>query len=202
MRTMTAYEADTGALVEEPGRAPGSWVRERARLFEVLVAAGVYLYNLPIITIYMDYSPRFATVAIVSSGLCAPWLLRRRYPLAVLAVMLAAAFAQLPLGVPIIAADVMLVFAVYNVATRYRWRMSVPAAADDRLHPVAQPELAQDAADVHFYRPLGEHELRGDLRVRHAAGDQPKHFATATVLPAIALIAATTAILNRRDVHA
>ena len=35
----------------------------------------------------------------------------------------------LPLEAPIIAADLMLAFAVYNTATRYRWRISIPAAA-------------------------------------------------------------------------
>lgn len=110
-------------------RAPGSWLRKRSRLLDLLVAAGVFLYNLPIMSIYTFDPPRYAAILAVSFGLCLPWLLRRRYPLGVNAVMLAVAWAQLPLEAPIIAADLMLAFAVYNTATRYRWRISIPAAA-------------------------------------------------------------------------
>ena len=97
-------------------------------MLDLLVAVGVFLYNLPIVSTYTSDPLRYAAVLAVSCGLCLPWLLRRRYPLGVNAVMLAAAWAQLPLEAPIIAADVMLVLAVYNTATRYRWRISVPAA--------------------------------------------------------------------------
>ncbi|WP_019158378.1 sensor histidine kinase [Brevibacterium senegalense] len=120
----------TDATTEQPElpRAPGSWLRDRAWLLDVLVALAVFVYNLPILPVYVDDGPRLAGLILVSVALCAPYLLRRRYPLAVLAVMLTAACVQLVLGAPIIAADFMLLLAVYNVATRYRWLVSFPVA--------------------------------------------------------------------------
>jgi signal transduction histidine kinase len=116
------------AALSDMGGAPGAWVRQRARLLDLLVASVVFVYNLPIIAMYASDPLRYAAVLAVSFGLCLPWLVRRRYPLSVNGALLAAAWAQLPLDAPIIAADVMLVFAVYNTATRYRWQVSVPAA--------------------------------------------------------------------------
>jgi signal transduction histidine kinase len=94
-------------------------------LVDVLVAVGVFVYNLPIIPIYADVPAAAVGLMVVSAALCGPYLARRRYPLAVLGVMLAAACVQLTLGTPILAADAMLLFAVYNVATRYLWWVSL-----------------------------------------------------------------------------
>src|SRR3954470_17039672 len=46
---------------------------------------------------------------------------------------------------------------------------------DDRLHAVAQAELGQHVGDVGLDRVLAEHELRGDLGVGQAAGDEAQH---------------------------
>lgn len=109
-------------------RAPGSWLRERVWLLDLLVALAVFLYNLPILPVYVADGPRLVALVIVSVGLCAPYLLRRRYPLAVFAGIFVAACVQLVLGAALIPADLMLLLAVYNVATRYRWVFSLPVA--------------------------------------------------------------------------
>ena len=45
----------------------------------------------------------------------------------------------------------------------------------DRLHAVAHAELHQHARDVRLDGRLRDHELLGDLRVRHPARDQREH---------------------------
>src|SRR5450432_1864934 len=44
------------------------------------------------------------------------------------------------------------------------------------LHAVAQIELGEDVPDVRLHGRLGEHEVRGDLRVRVAARELGQHF--------------------------
>lgn len=119
------------ATAEQPPlpRAPGSWLRERVWLLDLLVALAVFVYNLPTLAVYSSDPMRLAALTAVSAGICGPYLFRRRYPLAVLGVMLAAAFVHPLLGAPIIIADFMLLLAVYNVATRFQWWVSLPAAA-------------------------------------------------------------------------
>lgn len=97
-------------------------------LVDLLVAVGVFLYNLPIVPIYFRGPAHAVALLIVSVALCAPYLLRRRHPVGIFAFILVAAGAQLLLGAPLLAADAMLLFAVYNVATRYAWVISLPAA--------------------------------------------------------------------------
>ena len=45
----------------------------------------------------------------------------------------------------------------------------------DRLHAVAQAELAEDAGDVRLDRVLADDELGCDLGVRESPGEQPEH---------------------------
>ena len=45
---------------------------------------------------------------------------------------------------------------------------------DHRLRPVAQPELAQDVADVRLHRLVAEDELLGDLAIRETLRDEPE----------------------------
>ncbi|MEX3510934.1 sensor histidine kinase [Kocuria carniphila] len=129
---------------------PGSWLGTRAWLLDLLVVVGVFLYNLPIIPIYaIDVVAGVGLVG-VSVVLCGPYLLRRRYPLGVLGVMLLAACVQLALGAPILAADAMLLFAVYNVATRYLWWASLVGAVATVawLLVAVIPHLGADFLDV------------------------------------------------------
>ena len=110
--------------------ASSPWLRGRPWLVDVVVVLAVFAYNL--LVLRPNYVPDGlwpGTGIIVSVGLCAPYVLRRRYPLIVFGVILLTAWLQLVLGVGIIPADFMLAFALYNVAARFRWPISVPAAA-------------------------------------------------------------------------
>lgn len=105
------------ATTEQPelSRAPGSWLRERAWLLDRLVALAVFVYSLPTLPVYSADPTRLAALAVVSAVLCGSYLLRRRYPLVVLGIMLVAACVHPLLGASIIVADFMLLLAVYNV---------------------------------------------------------------------------------------
>lgn len=98
-------------------------------LVDALVAAAVFGYNLPLVPFYAHSPARTAAVLLVSAALCAPYPWRRRYPLPVLGLLLVAACVQLLLGVWVLPADAMLLLALYNVATRHPWRVSLPGAA-------------------------------------------------------------------------
>ncbi|MCQ9384302.1 sensor histidine kinase [Brevibacterium sp. 50QC2O2] len=119
-------------------------------MLDLLVMVGVFLYNLPIIPIYVDDVIAAIGLVVVSVVLCGPYLLRRRYPIAVLGVILAAACVQLMLGAPILAADAMLLFAVYNVATRYLWWVSLAGTVVTLawLLVAVVPRLGADFIDV------------------------------------------------------
>ncbi|WP_246074266.1 sensor histidine kinase [Nonomuraea terrae] len=107
-------------------RANASWLRERPWVVDLVVALAVFGYNLPIQVAYVpDGSPIGVAV---SAGLCAPYVLRRKHPFAVFGVILLTACVQLVLGVGILPADIMLAFALYNVAVRFPWTASLPAA--------------------------------------------------------------------------
>lgn len=107
------------------------WFREHPRLIDGLIAAGVFVYMVPFLPLYADDALRLIVMLLVSIVLCFSYLWRRRFPLPVLAVMLVAACVPFLLDADnaLIVADAMLVLSVYNVASRYRWPVSVPAAA-------------------------------------------------------------------------
>lgn len=64
---------------------------------------------------------------VVSVGLCAPYLFRRRYPLLVFLLVCAACLTQAVLGTGLLAGNVLVLFALYNVATRYSVGVALPA---------------------------------------------------------------------------
>lgn len=72
------------------------------------------------------------TVWAVLLGFCLPWAIRRRWPLPAFGIMVATAAGQVMAGPEIVLttlfASPMLVASVYNVATRYRWHLSMAAA--------------------------------------------------------------------------
>lgn len=130
MKGLSLALRDVGAAARRSHAVapPDSWLRERIWLWDLLVAIGVFLYNLPFVPIFIDFSGQVFGLLLVSLVLCGLYLLRRRYPLAVLAVMLLAVIVQQLLGVPILMADAILLFGLYNVASRYNWWVSAPAA--------------------------------------------------------------------------
>lgn len=119
-------------------------------LVDLLIAIGVFAYNLPITPAYAESPGHAIALLVLSAVLCGTYLLRRRYPLAVLAVMLLAVFMQLLLGSPILAADAMLLFAVYNVATRHLWWVSLSGAMATVawLLTTVLPRMGKDFIDV------------------------------------------------------
>lgn len=115
-----------------------SWLKAHIGIVDALLVAGVFLYNAPTAPIYLDSSSpadfdpdpaRITALLGISAMVCLPYLWRRRHPLLVLAVMLLGAFGHVLLGAPLIAADVLLLAAVYNAATQHRWLASALGAA-------------------------------------------------------------------------
>lgn len=109
--------------------ASSSWLRERSWLVDVVVVLGVFAYSLLVLPFYVLHGLPSGTGVAFAVGLCAPYVLRRRYPLVVFGIILLMAWLQLGMGVGILPANFMLAFALYNVAARFRWPVSVPAAA-------------------------------------------------------------------------
>ena len=127
----TGERRDEGVTDVGPGlKGTSSYrLRERPWLVDVAVVLAVFAYNLPIQGAYVPDGLLPGTGVAVSVGLCVPYVIRRRYPFPVFVIILLMAWLQLVLGVGILPADIMLAFALYNVAARFRWPVSVPAAA-------------------------------------------------------------------------
>ena len=85
--------AERGAL-DEPVRPPPT---RSGVLVDVIVAAAVFLYNLPIQGIPAGGASLLALL--VPVGLCLPYVWRRRHPVAVFVVILLTAYVQLGLGI-------------------------------------------------------------------------------------------------------
>lgn len=102
-------------------RAP-NW----ARGWDMVLAVGVLVFSLLVQGIGAGL-PWFEVL--VPLALCVCWLGRRRWPVGVLGTMVVVGVAQVLLGMDLIAADVMFVAGVHNVASRRRWQTSVPLAA-------------------------------------------------------------------------
>lgn len=85
--------------------------------------------TLPLLPEHAESGPRLAALVILALAIAAslPW--RRARPLPVLAIMLVAAAGHLVLGAPLVAADVLLLVAVYTVSSRHDRTRSLPAAA-------------------------------------------------------------------------
>jgi glucose-6-phosphate-specific signal transduction histidine kinase len=124
--------------------------RQPAWLLDLVVVSAVFAYNAPILPVYVTDGPRLVAAVVVSFGLCAPYLVRRHYPLAVFGGIFIAACVQLMLGPALIPADLMVLFAMYNVAIRLRWWASLPAAVAAALWLLIAvvPRLGQDYLDI------------------------------------------------------
>lgn len=106
-----------------------SWFDAHPLVLNLVIALAVFVYNLPI---------QFASVPgnmwpglglLFSFGLCAPYLVRHRYPLAVFLTIAVVAFVHVVIGIGLLMADVMVLFALYTLSSRFRWHVSVPATA-------------------------------------------------------------------------
>lgn len=108
--------------------AVGSWLRKRPRVVDAAVAAVVFGYNLPVQVAYFPDGLPPGTGVLVSIGLCAPYVVRRDFPLGSFGATVIACLVQLALGAVFLPADVMLFCTLYNVAARCERRISVAAA--------------------------------------------------------------------------
>lgn len=105
-----------------------TWFQQHPRFVDLVVVLLVFTYNLPIQFGSVPDRLWPGTGVMLSVGLCGPFLLRRRYPLAVFAASQLVAFVQILLGVELLVADVMLLLAVYNLAARARSYISAGSA--------------------------------------------------------------------------
>ncbi len=106
-----------------------SWVEAHPILINSVIAAAVFVYNLPIQFASVPEGMWSGTGVLFSIGLCAPYLIRHRYPLAVFAAISVVAAVHLAVGIELMIADVMILFALYRLSSRFRWNVSVPATA-------------------------------------------------------------------------
>ena len=127
----TERATPTSATTAPPAsdRIPGPWSRIPRWTPDVVVAVAATLYTLPLLPEHAESGPRLAALVILALAIAAslPW--RRARPLPVLAIMLVAAAGHLVLGAPLVAADVLLLVAVYTVSSRHDRTRSLPAAA-------------------------------------------------------------------------
>ncbi|MGP5673813.1 sensor histidine kinase [Brachybacterium alimentarium] len=130
MDVLTPRE-DSSEAVRSAGAELSSrtnWFQQHSRVVDLVVVLAVFAYNLPIQLGSVPDHLWPGTGLLLSAGLCAPYLMRRRYPLAVFAAIQLVAFLQVLLGVELLVADVMLLLAVYTLAVRTRWFVSACAA--------------------------------------------------------------------------
>ncbi|MGB3683908.1 MAG: sensor histidine kinase [Rubrobacteraceae bacterium] len=130
-RTVEQRNEDVTDVGPELKETSSSWLRERPWLVDVVLALAVFAYNYTLLGLpgYVPDGLLPGTGVAVAVGLCAPYVLRRRYPLIVFGIIFLTSWLQLALGLGIYAADIMLAFAIYNVAARFRWPISASAAA-------------------------------------------------------------------------
>lgn len=126
--TAREHRSETARSVGADLSSRTNWFQQHPRVVDVVVVLAVFAYNLPIQLGSVPDALWSGTGIVLSVALCAPYLMRRRYPLAVFAAIQAIAFLQILLGVELLVADVMLLLAVYNLAVRARWFVSACAA--------------------------------------------------------------------------
>ena len=130
MDVLTPRE-DSSEAVRSAGAELSSrtnWFQQHSRVVDLVVVLAVFAYNLPIQLGSVPDHLWPGTGLLLSAGLCAPYLMRRRYPLAAFAAIQLVAFLQVLLVVELLVADVMLLLAVYTLAVRTRWFVSACAA--------------------------------------------------------------------------
>jgi signal transduction histidine kinase len=117
-----------GAFAKAAKSGRSNWFQRHPRVVDLVVVLAVFSYNLPIQLGSVPGHLWPGTGIVLSAGLCAPYLLRRRHPLGAFACIQSVALVQLALGVELLVADVVLLLAVYNLAVRARWYVSAASA--------------------------------------------------------------------------
>lgn len=126
-RSFSEPRDDSRGHSSSPPASVGSWVQRHVLLIDVLVIAAVFLYNLPIQFSAVPEHLWIGTGLVFSIGLCTPYLFRRQHPVPIFLTILGVTVAQTTVGIEPLFADVMLVLALYNLSSRCRWVVSVPA---------------------------------------------------------------------------
>lgn len=149
MNEITPRE-DRNEAAQSAGAEESSWFQQHPRVVDLVVVLAIFTYNLPI---QIGSMPNYlwpGTGILLSAGLCAPYLLRRRYPFGSFACIQIVAIIQVVLSVELLVADVMLLLAVYNLAVRARWNVSAISAAVliAWLLVAVMPTMARDHLSV------------------------------------------------------
>ena len=100
------------------GAVPAGGTARHARTVDAVIVVGVFLYNLPMAIIFAP-GAGWLPGLLVSIGLCVPYLFRGRFPLWVFLATSAACMTQVAVGEGALGANIMVVLALYNFATRY-----------------------------------------------------------------------------------
>lgn len=104
--------------------------RTVVHLLDLLVVLLLFTYNLPMIAIYSrDGAGPLVVALLFSLGACTPYLLRQTFPVTVFVAIYSMAWIQVLWGIDIFAANLMLAFALYNLATRRTWIVTSIATA-------------------------------------------------------------------------
>lgn len=142
---------DSRVLLSEP---PAPWWQRYARLIDVVTVGAVFAYNLMVIGAFTGAGRGWvvnAALVLISVVLCGTYVVRRRYPLGAFAVMTGMAFVQLPLNAGVMVADLLFVFMVFFLASRFRWTKSAPAAVVVMVwHALALSQMFDDGLRVGY----------------------------------------------------
>ncbi|PCC26780.1 hypothetical protein CIK75_01395 [Glutamicibacter sp. BW78] len=125
----SGQDVDSAPTPIEGTASSGTWFDKHPRVVDLVIVLAVFSYNLPIQIASVPDNLWSGSGILVSLGLCTPYLFRRRFPLRVFIVILLVVAVQLLLGIGLLVADVMLLFALYNLASRHRWATTIPAAS-------------------------------------------------------------------------
>lgn len=143
-----------GPTPNGPGRyeSVGSWFEAHPMVINLVVVLAVFSYNLPIQFASVPDGMWPGTGLIFSCGLCLPYLVRHTRPLLVFIIIFVVTVTHLAVGVGFLIADVMLLFALYTLSSRFRWHVSTPAT----LAVVAALIFATAAPVRAHYMTLGD----------------------------------------------
>lgn len=127
------------------------WVARHGLAIDVVVAVALFLYDsMYLVGQYAGFNvmslPKFVVVEVLSAVICAAYVLRRRAPLALTTVSVAASCGYVVLGIGISPAPlVALWLMLYSLAVLRGWTYAVPAAVAVAVWIIvaAQPLLAK-----------------------------------------------------------
>ncbi|WGP07730.1 histidine kinase [Bacillus subtilis] len=130
----------------------GRWAERHAAMIDAVVAAVLFLYDAMYLTgQYAGFGdlplPLFVVALVLSAGICAVYILRRRAPRIVPAIVFAAAWGYVLLGIGLSPAPLALLgLTLYFLGTRFGWRVVFFAAllAGGWVVAAAQPLLAKE----------------------------------------------------------